>query len=766
MQNVIQNINEITDSREMLEAKPHKFVSIFTYILIVIVTTALGWSYIGKIDIVIKSSGVVRPNDKVTTVLNEIDGKVSEVKFKEGQKVKKGDILYTLECKDYILSKINLNKQLSVLQKDIENMDKLRKSIIDNKNYFDKNSEEQREYYNKYQKYDVDNKKIFLAAKQNQLQADIADTNKIITAKTITEQISKNNDVINNLKLLLNSIKENKNLFNDGNSIYSNQYLSYQLSIEQLKNNIEQKTINLDISKNKLNQALLDYEREISSTEDSYNKAVLELNKYKSQYLSQISNQIEQNNSALLDLKLSSPTTSKQISQYQSTINNLQLILNSIKQGKSLFTSTENSYYNQYIDYNNNIQKYQLEISQAVQFLDDLNKRKSKGEVIEDITIKNAQSSVNSAVLALQSYQNSFTMNINQNIENAQNMLEQLIATASASAVDSKYADINNTILNLKTLQNSVINNISLFNDSNKEYYDKFFEYQNNISQLQNNITQQAKLISNLESKKALSIDDFNYQLKDIQRDLAGTQIDLSKFQNQSFIDIKNKIEDATKYIDKLQADLEQTKLVPQINEINKEIWQNDITKYKMDMLVQLDDSIKLNKQKIDELNNSLGNIQLNLDKSIIKAPIDGVVNIKNDINIGQLIRGGVEILSIIPQDSSKYKVQIYVSNKDIAGIKVGEKVKYQFSALPYQEYGELTGVVTNVSTDATIDPQTGSNFYIVESEIKNSPLYSYKGNKGEIKVGMTCEAQVITNSKRILNYVMEKLHFKVTGNQ
>lgn len=144
-----------------------------------------------------------------------------------------------------------------------------------------------------------------------------------------------------------------------------------------------------------------------------------------------------------------------------------------------------------------------------------------------------------------------------------------------------------------------------------------------------------------------------------------------------------------------------------------------------------------------------------------MKATIDGVVNVKNDIAKGQLVQLGQEILSIIPQDDSQYKVQLYVSNKDITGMKIGEKIKYHFEALPYKEYGELTGTLTDIAEDATVDTKTGTSYYLVKSEIQNKPLFSYKGEKGELKMGMTCEAQVITKQKKILYYLLEKINLK-----
>lgn len=180
-----------------------------------------------------------------------------------------------------------------------------------------------------------------------------------------------------------------------------------------------------------------------------------------------------------------------------------------------------------------------------------------------------------------------------------------------------------------------------------------------------------------------------------------------------------------------------------------------------MDALVQLADSIKQNKQKIDELKTNIGRLQLNIDKNTVKAPIDGMVSVKNDISIDQLVKSGQEVLTVIPQNSSQYRVQLYVSNKDIIGMKLGEKIKYHFQALPYKEYGELTGIITNIAVDATLDPKLGTSYYLVESVIKNRPLFNYKNEKGEVKIGMTCEAQVIPERKKILYFLLEKINFK-----
>ncbi|NFA43751.1 HlyD family efflux transporter periplasmic adaptor subunit [Clostridium botulinum] len=721
MSNVIQNLSEITDSREMLEARPHKFTSIFAYVLIALLAIALIWSYFGKIDIVVKTNGVVKSNEKTISVLNEVDGKVDNVNFKEGQSVKEGDILYTLDCKDVILNKDNYEKQLEILENDTENINKLRKSILENKSYFDANNLNETEYYNKYLEYSTTNEKLLLTEKQTDLEINATNDNKLISSKSFIKEISENNDVINSLNRLLESIYENENKFLPGDELYYSEYTDYQLSIENIKNSIEQKKLELQNAQNKYTEAINDYKNQINNAEAAYNNSILKLQQYKSGYISQIEESITKNKNSLSDAEDTYSLNDTKVSQIEKKIDNLQLLVESINSAQNLFTDPNSTYYKQYVDYTNNLKNHQGSDEEA--------------------------------------YKNSYLMKINESIDDERNTLDQLQPESSSS--DTKSDNINKNINNLKKLRLSISENTNYFSESNKEYYNKFLEYQNNVSELQNNINTQKDLISSLESKKYSIINDYENQISITEKVLEGAQTDLGKYKNKSALDIKSKLDDANKSTEKLQTELEKSKITSELDDVNNQLATNDITKYKMDTLVKLDDNTKENELKLDELKTNIQTLQFNVDKSTVKATIDGVVNVKNDIAKGQLVKSGEEVLSVIPKDNSQYKVQLYVSNKDINGMKVGEKTKYHFQALPYKEYGELIGVITDIAVDSTIEPKTGVSYYLVESEIENKPLFSYKGETGELKIGMNCEAQVITKQKKILYYLLEKMNLK-----
>ena len=87
-------------------------------------------------------------------------------------------------------------------------------------------------------------------------------------------------------------------------------------------------------------------------------------------------------------------------------------------------------------------------------------------------------------------------------------------------------------------------------------------------------------------------------------------------------------------------------------------------------------------------------------------------------------------------------------------------KIKYNIYALPISEYGEVIGTITKISKDIKVDQDNPMGYYLVEGNVENKPLYDYKGKQVNLKIGMNCEAQIITERKKILFYVLEKMDF------
>lgn len=871
MREIVQSLGDITDSREILEARPHRFTSIFAYMLIAILLIAIIWSYFGKIDIVVKSKGSVRPNEKISPIINKVGGKVSSSYLEEGKRVSKGDILYTIDYGNFNIEKDTLDAELNKLNTELNNLEKLKKSIFDKENLFDLSLEEEKEFYYKYQKFHIDSSKIKLESMQSQLQLKQNKNEKTLNAKSLESQISQTEDSIIKLEKLKVAIIESKDIFLGEDALFSNKYNDYKMTIEKIQNDIEQKKIALENIKDKEKQSAVDLQKELDDANVSLMLSKLELEKYKNQYLMNIANTTNENSTNLTELRISSGETSRKISIASKNIANLSLLIESIKKNNNLFSIQNEKYYNEYISYSFNLDKLkkieaqtkteldttvssyssanasskenvvqtallQLEqyknqylisveksIDEAIALLDTLNntadvsaskiqeaqktldnlnilkqsiidntnlfgntnsiyakqfldykynvdiyEKKLEAAILDkdysvnsdaSLIINNKLSAYENAKTDVLKYKNDYLLNLYKAIKDNEDLLGQLQATSSSS--NNKINYTSNAINNLRLLEKSIKENKNLFSDKNSEYYNKFMEYQYNIKKLETAINQGDSLVKSLISKRNVIINNIQKEVKSTEMLLESTKIELKKYINSGDLNINSQIDESKRSLENLYLNLEKNKYDPEMNILAVELSNITLSKYETDNIVQIDENIKLNKEKINQIEKNLQTINLNIEDCTIKSPIDGVIHIIKEINIQELLLPNAEIATIVPEDNSQFKVQLYLSNKDIASIKLGDSVKYHFEALPYREYGELSGIITKIGTDSRVDQQSGISYYLVESEIENRPLFSYKGEKGELKIGMNCDAQIITKRKKILYYLLEKINLK-----
>jgi len=182
--------------------------------------------------------------------------------------------------------------------------------------------------------------------------------------------------------------------------------------------------------------------------------------------------------------------------------------------------------------------------------------------------------------------------------------------------------------------------------------------------------------------------------------------------------------------------------------------------KNKAAMSVQTDNDIKTNEEKLKDLEYNLEAINMNIQKCTIKSLNSGILDAQVDLNIGDIVQAGTIIANILPNDS-EYKVDLIILDKDIANIKEGQNIKYSFPSLPYNEYGFLNGKIEDISADSKINKSNGISFYTAEVYIYAKEVYTHKGEKAEIKNGMTCEVQIVTRKEKMLYYLLEELNLK-----
>jgi adhesin transport system membrane fusion protein len=164
---------------------------------------------------------------------------------------------------------------------------------------------------------------------------------------------------------------------------------------------------------------------------------------------------------------------------------------------------------------------------------------------------------------------------------------------------------------------------------------------------------------------------------------------------------------------------------------------------------------------QLASLRQRLKQAQDQLQRTILVAPMRGVVNKLSLTTIGGVVRPGEEIMQIIPLDEELF-VEARVAPRDIAQVRLGQEATIKLSAYDYTIYGSLRAQVTFVSADTFLDERArtpdGNPHYKVTLRVDRSHL-TERQKAVEIRPGMQATVELQTGGKTILTYLTKPLY-------
>ncbi len=148
----IYSFDQLTDSVELLERKPPRFIA---WLLGFLCLTFLGfmcWAYIGKIDIVSKGTAIIQGKSDIGIIRTQVAGVVDNVFVRSGDEVKKGDALIQLKNQELLNQQTQSDQIVNHLEKQKEMLEQLKKSIQSEKSFFSDGVDQKiREEYKGYE---------------------------------------------------------------------------------------------------------------------------------------------------------------------------------------------------------------------------------------------------------------------------------------------------------------------------------------------------------------------------------------------------------------------------------------------------------------------------------------------------------------------------------------------------------------------------------------------------------------------------------------
>ena len=347
--------------------------------------------------------------------------------------------------------------------------------------------------------------------------------------------------------------------------------------------------------------------------------------------------------------------------------------------------------------------------------------------------------------------------------------------------LEEKIEQLTMELENENKLKDSVVTKENIINESDAVRTAQLISYQKKLDQLmltvedyKNVYNRSLELGERFVSKVQLEKEKAQYET---------ALIELESFENNMLFELDSKIKQLNNELQQAKADLTNLSKITDLtanNEglnlenkhLNKNIKsmssQEDLLsqgeqvaleKFELGKFVEINSLIEAEENKKKAVEETIESLEIAINKGMITASSSGTINIVKEIAIGEFVQSGETILTIIPDNESEYKVLLAVTNQEIGKIEVGDDVNFHFSAFPKQSYGYLSGNVVSISSDSTIG-ENGLSYYTVEASLKDKNLFNKRGDKAEVKVGMSVEASVITESKKILYYLLEKINF------
>lgn len=163
--------------------------------------------------------------------------------------------------------------------------------------------------------------------------------------------------------------------------------------------------------------------------------------------------------------------------------------------------------------------------------------------------------------------------------------------------------------------------------------------------------------------------------------------------------------------------------------------------------------------KEITSLRQEMRIAQDQLDRTVITAPMRGIVNSLAVTTIGGVIRPGEEIVEIIPMGEDLF-IEARVRPENIASVQPGQDATIKLTAYDYTIYGTLKGKVDFISADTFEDERDprAPPFYRVSVTIDTKDM-TERQKAIEIRPGMRAQVELHTGSKTVLQYLLKPLY-------
>ena len=151
------------------------------------------------------------------------------------------------------------------------------------------------------------------------------------------------------------------------------------------------------------------------------------------------------------------------------------------------------------------------------------------------------------------------------------------------------------------------------------------------------------------------------------------------------------------------------------------------------------------------ELSQRLTRYQDSLDRSSLRAPMDGIVKTLAVSTKGAVVKAGETVVELVPRDG-KLVVDARLPVQDIGYVRADQPVVVTLAGGDASRFGHIEGRVRTISPDTLLDANKQS-YYKVRVELPVT-RFDYGGKTYELFPGVRVTCSILTGRRTILDYV------------
>ncbi len=166
-------------------------------------------------------------------------------------------------------------------------------------------------------------------------------------------------------------------------------------------------------------------------------------------------------------------------------------------------------------------------------------------------------------------------------------------------------------------------------------------------------------------------------------------------------------------------------------------------------------------RQLLDESTQRLRRLADSLNRTVIRAPMEGVVKTLHVTTLGGVLGPGQSVAEIVPSED-RLIIEAKLSITDIGYVKVGQSAAIRLMGRESSVYGKIDGSVIHVAPDSTAS-QDGRVYYLVRVESQQDHFTSGDATY-QLFPGMAVMVHIHTGKRTVLHYIIEPFAARFSG--